>query len=114
MKSTILLCAASLWAAMACADAPKGYYDACEGKTKAALKSQLYTIVKDHTAISYGNGSHETWGCFYDTDVHPDGYWWDIYTTNKVKVSGGTPDNNTMNKEHTFPKSWVGGTKNDA
>lgn len=114
MKSCILLCAASLWASMACAEAPAGYYDSCEGKTKAALKSQLYTIVKDHTAISYGNGNDQTWGCFFDTDVHPDGYWWDIYTTNEVSVGTGAPDNNTMNKEHTFPKSWWGGNKNDA
>lgn len=114
MRYTILLCAASLWGAMACAEVPAGYYDACEGKSKAALKSQLYTIVKDHTPISYGNGNNQTWGCFFDTDVHPDGYWWDIYTTNRVPVGNGAPDNNTMNKEHTFPKSWWGGNNNDA
>ena len=114
MRYALLLCAAAICAAPAWCEIPAGYYDACEGKTKAALKNQLYTIVKDHTPIKYGNGMSETWGCFYDTDVHPDGYWWDIYTTNEVPVGDAAPDNNTMNKEHTFPKSWWGGANNDA
>lgn len=114
MKSVFLICAAAMWSVAAMAEIPAGYYDDCEGKTKAALKNQLYTLVKNHTRIPYGNGNDETWGVFFDSDVHPDGYWWDIYTTNKVSVDSGAPDNNTMNKEHTFPKSWWGGSKNDA
>lgn len=114
MKSAFLLSAAALYAAMAWADIPAGYYDDCDGKTKSALKNQLYTIVKNHTKIKYGNGNDQTWGVFFDTDVHPDGYWWDIYTTNEVPVGDGAPDNNTMNKEHTFPKSWWGGGDCDA
>ncbi|MCM1005399.1 MAG: endonuclease [Prevotella sp.] len=114
MKSKILLIAAALCPMLSYAEIPDGYYADCEGKTKAALKNQLYTIVKNHTKISYGNGNNQTWGVFFDSDVHPDGYWWDIYTTNQVKVGSGAPDNNTMNKEHTFPKSWWGGNKNNA
>lgn len=114
MKYKLLLCVAALWSTSAIADIPEGYYDACEGKSKAALKSQLYTIVKDHTAIPYGNKNDQTWGAFFYTDVHPDGYWWDIYTTNHVAVGDGAPANDVMNKEHAFPKSWWGGNNNDA
>ncbi|MCM1320083.1 MAG: endonuclease [Muribaculaceae bacterium] len=115
MRTKILLCAAGLWAALAQAEVPAGYYDDCEGLSKAALKSQLSTIVKNHTRISYGNGSNQTWGVYIDTDAHPDGYWWDIYTTNKVPVGDGSAaNNNVMNKEHCFPKSWWGGNTNDA
>lgn len=114
MRFHISLCATALCALAANAEIPTGYYDACEGKNKAALKSQLHTIVKNHTPITYGNGPDQTWGVFYLTDVHPDGYWWDIYTTNMVPVGETAPDNNTMNKEHCFPKSWWGGTNNDA
>lgn len=90
------------------ADAPAGYYDACTGKSKSALKSQLYTIVKNHNKITYGSS---TWDAFEATDVREDGkYWWDIYTDNMVSITG----NSGMNIEHTFPKSWWGGANNDA
>lgn len=92
----------------ASADAPEGYYDACIGKSKSALKSQLYTIVKNHNAITYGSS---TWDAFEYTDVRDDGqHWWDIYTDNMVSIT----TNSGMNIEHTFPKSWWGGSNNDA
>lgn len=108
----------SLVAGMLCvsagvyADAPAGYYSQCEGKSKGALKSQLYTIVKNHTPISYGSGSTGTWWAFESTDVHEDGYWWDIYTDARVSAANRAPS--SMNIEHTFPKSWWGGAKNNA
>lgn len=114
MKLKLLIFAAALWPAAAWAEVPAGYYEDCEGKCKAALKNQLYTIVKNHTRITYGNGLDQTWGVFYDTDLHENGYWWDMYTTNEVPAGDSAPDNNTMNKEHTFPKSWWGGDMNDA
>ncbi len=97
------------------ADAPSGYYDSCDGKTQRALKSQLYSIVKSHTAIPYGTGSGSTWTAFRSTDVdESDNTWYDIYTTNRVAVSGSTGAASGMNIEHTFPKSWWGGANNDA
>ncbi len=105
-KGFIIGCALS--ALLAAADAPEGYYDACTGKNKSALKSQLYSIVKNHTAISYSDG---TWKAFQYTDVDPTGsYWMDIYTHEQVSISG----HSGMNVEHTFPKSWWGGINNDA
>lgn len=110
--SSFLLAAIS---GVAFADAPAGYYSSCEGKKQRALKSQLYTIIKNHTAIPYGTGSGSTWTAFRYTDVDEStNTWYDIYTSNKVPVSGASGAASGMNIEHTFPKSWWGGTKNDA
>lgn len=99
----------------AMADAPEGYYSACEGKTQRALKSQLYSMLKNHTAVPYGSGSNSTWWAFHFTDVdESDNTWYDIYTTKRVAVTGDSEAGAGMNIEHTFPKSWWGGTKNDA
>lgn len=115
MRFKIAILAAAVCAFSVSAEIPDGYYSSCTGKSKGALKSQLYTIVKDHTPIPYGNGMDQTWGAYFKTDVHPGGYWWDMYTTNEVPVvEGEAPDNNVMNKEHSFPKSWWGGNNNDA
>lgn len=114
MKANIFLCALSLCAAStAFGEIPADYYTSCKGKNKGSLKSQLYTIIKSHTAIPYGSGDSKTWGAFRYTDVTENGYWWDIYTTNLIKADK-QPGNEVMNIEHTFPKSWWGGTKNDA
>lgn len=93
------------------AEVPAGYYDACIGKKQSALKSQLYTIIKNHTKISYGSSG--TWGAFRDTDVRSDGTVWDIYTDDYVDMPNSGAASG-MNIEHTFPKSWWGGSKNDA
>lgn len=93
------------------AEIPAGYYDACVGKKQSALKSQLYAIIKNHDKISYGSSG--TWGAFRDTDVRSDGTVWDIYTDDVVDMpSSGSASG--MNIEHTFPKSWWGGSKNEA
>lgn len=103
-----IACLGLLAAFATAAEVPQGYYDACKGKCESALKSQLYTIVKDHTAISYGDA---TWSAFRYTDVAPGTeYWEDVYTLEHVDISG----HSGMNIEHSFPKSWWGGTKNDA
>ena len=89
---------------------PQGYYDDCNGKKQSALKSQLYTIIKDHDRVSYGKNG--TWVAFLDTDVRDNNTWWDIYCDDEVAVTTGAGTG--MNIEHTFPKSWWGGSKNDA
>lgn len=110
--STLLLASS---ATTAMAGVPDDYYSSCEGKKQRALKSQLYSIIKSHKAIPYGTGSGSTWTAFRSTDVdESDNTWYDIYTTNRVKVSGSSGAASGMNIEHTFPKSWWGGAKNDA
>ena len=114
-KSIILASLLCLAGATAYAEIPAGYYSACEGKKQSALKSQLYSIIKDHKEIPYGTGKGSTWSAFRYTDIdESDNTWYDIYTSNRVKVSGSSGAASGMNIEHTMPKSWWGGGKNAA
>ena len=92
------------------------YAASLKGKKKAELKSALYQLMNEgKKVLSYGSGSAGTWWGFYVTDRDP--------KTNQVinryssKVfyfgrRGEVPSG--MNIEHSFPKSWWGGGKNDA
>ena len=90
---------------------PSGYYNSLEGKCGAELMQAVKKVVRNHTAIPYGNS---TWEVFLDTDVrmvNGTKCWWDMYSNNNVSVSSGHPG---MNIEHSIANSWWGGTKNDA
>ncbi len=89
---------------------PAGYYNSAEGKNTAALKTALSNIVKTHASISYS----AIWNAFTVTDLRPDGYLWDIYTTCSFAPGEGhcSISQNMcvcINREHSFPKSWFGG-----
>lgn len=93
---------------------PEGYYSSADGKTGAELKTALYNIIKDHTALSY----NALWNAFKTTDRKANGKVWDMYSD----VPGGTPayeytfgsdqcgnysgEGSCYNREHSFPKSW--------
>jgi len=88
---------------------PTGYYNVAVGKSDAALKTQLYTIISAHTERSYSN----LWTDFQTTDKRADGKVWDMYSncnftfgTNQDSGSGGTTECEFYNREHSFPKSW--------
>lgn len=93
---------------------PSGYYSTATS-TGAALKTELYNIIKNHTVRSYG----ALWTDYQSTDVKPNGKVWDMYTdnggcqNNSVEFTfisdqcgnyGGEGD--CYNREHSFPKSW--------
>lgn len=109
----VSLCALAL-AQTALADAPAGYYNSLEGKTGVALKKAVKAVVQQHhVKISY----NEVWDAFRYTDVKTVNgvdYWWDMYSSELVKVTSGTPDANIINREHTVAKSWWGGGSNNA
>jgi endonuclease I len=86
------------WVVAITAQIPAGYYNQAEGKKDAALKTALYLIIKDHTQLEY----YSTAGHFRNTDWHPNGYYWDMYSNNKRTSWTG------MNREHSLPKSWFG------
>lgn len=87
---------------------PRNYYNGMDGKSSSALKTATYQIISPHTRVSYSS----LWDYFPDTDVYPGGsQWWDMYSNEVRYVRNG---NSGMNKEHCVPKSWWGGTKNDA
>ncbi len=87
---------------------PQNYYNGLDGKTSSALKTAAHNAIAPHTKHSYSS----LWNYFEYTDVHPGGtQWWDMYSNDVRYVSNG---NSGMNKEHSFPKSWWGGSKNEA
>jgi len=97
---------------------PEGYYESAENLNGEELRAALHEIIKDHEARSYDYA----WTAFYTTDVKPNGKVWDIYSD----IPGGTPpyeytfgtneggiggqEGNGYTREHSFPKSWFGGT----
>lgn len=90
---------------------PDGYYNSLEGKCGVELMRAVKSVAKNHKEISYGDN---TWKAFESTDVKTVNgvdYWWDMYSSNLVKVSSGHPD---MNIEHSVANSWWGKTKNAA
>lgn len=111
---------------------PAGYYDAIAGKQDSVLKSTLSLIVRGGVRYDYGTTTYHTssnppewekgdlkaygtWQALPQTDMHPDGIVWDMYSNcvryypNKLGESGCS-----LNIEHCLPKSWWGGTDNEA
>lgn len=66
--------------------------------------------------LSYGSGNRKTWWGFWTTDRDERGYFIDRYSAEKewVKSTSQGAAGAGMNIEHSFPKSWWGGTKNQA
>ncbi len=108
MKQNILLLSLLLLLFTTRAQIPTGYYNTAIG-SGAALKTQLYNIIKGHTAISYSG----LWNAFQVTDKKPDGKVWDMYSN--CTFTFGTNQCGTYsfecdcyNREHSWPKSWFG------
>ena len=101
------------------AGVPRGYYATTRGLCGAELKEAMHAIISEAHVLSYGSGAGSTWSGFYQTDRMDDGQVRDRYSyeifyfaasasaVNASAVSG-------MNIEHSFPKSWWGGTQNQA
>ena len=97
----------------ALAQIPAGYYDGLKGKKGAELKTAVHNIIKNAKVLDYGPGKGATWWGFYTTD-NDNGYVIDRYSNNKVKFGAQGQVPGGMNIEHSFPKSWWGGTKTQA
>ena len=118
--------------ALTAADIPQGYYDAINGTQDSVLKSTLSLIVRGGERYEYGiNQYHSTnnppewmagdlkaygtWQALPFTDELPGNVVWDMYSNcvryypNKIGDSGCS-----LNIEHCLPKSWWGGTVNEA
>ena len=111
---------------------PEGYYSNANGLKDAQLKNALHTTVGNGIRYAYGTNQYHstnkagewnkgdlkaygTWQAFPQTDMTEDGTIWDMYSCcvryypNKRGESACS-----MNIEHCLPKSWWGGTVNDA
>lgn len=102
--------------------APTGYYVTTQGLSGYALKTELYNIIKNHSSQGYS----AIWS-FYDSSAR-DNYYEndnsildmysekpngsDSYTYTAVSDQCGTYNSEAdcYNREHSFPKSWFGGT----
>lgn len=108
----IALCVLTLCALIATqANVPDGYYSSLQGKTGQELKDAVHNMTKNHTVLSYNS----LWNYYPETDCYPNSNQvWDMYSN--IEYFFGSPGSavSGMNKEHSFPKSWWGGTKNNA
>jgi endonuclease I len=97
------------------AQAPAGYYTSAEGKTGAALKTALFSIISSGTSVVSYNG---LWSAYTSTDKKANGKVWDMYSD----IPDGTPpyeftfssdqcgsyadEGDCYNREHSVPQSW--------
>ena len=91
---------------------PSDYYANALNLSDQALLTALYNIITSHTNIGYDG----LWNAYDDTDTNADGYYIDMYSTyDKYTYSNkcGSYSNigDCINREHSVPKSWWGGSK---
>lgn len=96
---------------------PSGYYNAAEGKTGAALKTQLSSIISSGYV---DKGYDGLYNIYKTSDLLPNGKIWDMYslksdgTANYYFSSGSSEcgsynsEGDCYNREHTFCDSWLG------
>ena len=133
MKKHFLLLPALLFSAsMMAEDIPAGYYDAIDGKQDSVLKSTLSLIIRGGERYEYGTNQYHsssnppewekgdfkaygTWQALPFTDRKEGGVVWDMYS-NCVRYYPNKPGDSgcSLNIEHCLPKSWWGGTVNEA
>lgn len=93
-----------LCALVANADIPAGYYSSINGKAEAELKTALFNLINPHSQVSSYSALPSY---FQKTDVYPNSSrWWDMYSDIPLYA----PSFNGLNREHSFPKSWWGGS----
>lgn len=86
------------------ADIPAGYYSSLSGKKDAELKTATYNLIHNFTQVSSYSALPSY---FQKTDVYPESRrWWDMYSDIVLYA----PSFSGLNREHSFPKSWWGGS----
>lgn len=93
------------------------YASSLQGKKKAELKTAVYNLCKPSKVLGYGSGSGKTWSGFVKTDrVGTTLECRNRYSADRFYFSSATQNSaiSGMNIEHSFPKSWWGGTENNA
>ena len=91
------------------------YAESLNGKKGAELKTALQPLLKPKKVLGYGSGNGNTWSGFYKTDRNPkNNECYNRYSSEKFFFTSTTNAISGMNIEHSFPKSWWGGGRNDA
>lgn len=104
--SAILICVLYLQA-----EIPAGYYRSLNGKKEADLKTAIYNLVSNFVAPTDPSGFATRYSAlptyFQQTDLYPQSKrWWDMYSNIPLYA----PSFSGLNREHSFPKSWWGGS----
>ena len=91
---------------------PSDYYANALNKSDQALLTALYNIISSHTNIGYDG----LWNAYADTDTDPNGYYIDMYSnydkyTYSDKCGSYSNIGDCINREHSIPSSWWGGSK---
>ena len=88
----------------AAAEIPSGYYSDLNNKKGEDLKTAIYNTIHSFTRIS----SYSALPTYFEkTDVYPESRrWWDMYSD----IPFYAPSFSGLNREHSFPKSWWGGS----
>lgn len=92
------------------------YAASLKGKKGASLKAALHPLLQPKKVLSYGSGSGHTWSGFYKTDRNKEtNECYNRYSSSKFYFKGSNINRaiEGMNIEHSFPKSWWGGDKNN-
>lgn len=108
MRKIILFQILFLFSIAILAQIPAGYYNAAEGKTEAALKTQLYTIISTGS-VDLGYGGLYT--IYPTSDRTADGKVWDMYSTctwthGVAQCGNYSTVCDCYNREHSIPQSW--------
>ena len=75
----------------------------------------MYEIIRVANVLSYGSGSGHTWQGFYNADRMTNNQVRDRYSREKFYFTSNSYNAPSgMNIEHSFPKSWWGGSKTQA
>lgn len=92
------------------------YAKSLQGKKKSELKTAIHQLIGSPTTLSYGSGNaNTTWGGFYSTDRNSEtNECINRYSARKFYFGSKGSSISGMNIEHSFPKSWWGGTENKA
>jgi len=99
-----------------------GYYANIGNETCADLKTALHNLIDNHNVVSYGS----LWTHYQVTDDHLNDNGnevivWDMYSDNPTgaeneftfvaeQCGGYQGEGDCYNREHTFPRSWWGGS----
>ncbi|MDE6467620.1 MAG: endonuclease [Muribaculaceae bacterium] len=103
---TLSVALAAAFAISAFGAVPAGYYSSLNGKKDSDLKTATFNLIHNFTKVKSYNALPEY---FLKTDVRPQtNYWWDMYSD--MDVSTNITFGRYMNREHSFPKSWWGGS----
>ena len=89
------------------------YYKGIDGKSGKALFDAVQTVTKTgYSSLGYDG----LWSAYQYTDLHDNGYVWDMYSDctwkslSSNRCGNYSTECDCFNREHSIPKSWYGGS----